>query len=70
MIMDDASGLLRNLGLELKGNISTFRGIKLIYRILSPLQAHLISLPGKKKTTGKRKNKYQNKRIAQLINFP
>jgi hypothetical protein len=69
MIMDDASGLLRNLGLELKGNISTFRGIKLIYRILSPLQTHLISLP-EKKTTGKRKNKYQNKRIAQLINFP
>ena len=55
MIMDDASGLLRNLGLELKGNISTFRGIKLIYRILSPLQTHLISLPEKKKQQEKKK---------------
>lgn len=68
MIMDDASGLLRNLGLELKGNISTFRGIKLIYRILSPLQTHLISLP-EKKTTGKEKTNTKSKELHSSLTF-
>jgi hypothetical protein len=68
MIMDDASGLLRNLGLELKGNISTFRGIKLIYRILSPLQTRLISLP-EKKTTGKEKTNTKSKELHSSLTF-